>query len=53
MLVLNKAEHFVSQNQIPCCSQLKYYIIIVSLKQGWATSVLEGHCPAEFNSNPN
>uniref|UniRef100_A0A8C2PY23 Transmembrane channel like 6 n=1 Tax=Cyprinus carpio TaxID=7962 RepID=A0A8C2PY23_CYPCA len=28
MLVLNKAEHSVSQNQIPCCSQLKYYIII-------------------------
>ncbi len=24
-----------------------------TLKQGWATSVLEGHCPAEFRSNPN
>lgn len=34
MLVLNKAEHFVSQNQIPCCSQLKYYIII-ALRHGW------------------
>uniref|UniRef100_A0A8C1FNC8 Transmembrane channel-like protein n=1 Tax=Cyprinus carpio carpio TaxID=630221 RepID=A0A8C1FNC8_CYPCA len=34
MLVLNKAEHSVSQNQIPCCSQLKYYIII-ALRHGW------------------
>ncbi len=23
------------------------------LQQGWATSVLEGRCPAEFSSNPN
>ncbi|XP_050978282.1 transmembrane channel-like protein 6b isoform X2 [Labeo rohita] len=34
MLVLNKAEHSVSQNQIPCYSQLKYYIII-ALRHGW------------------
>ncbi|XP_016105167.1 transmembrane channel-like protein 6b [Sinocyclocheilus grahami] len=34
MLVLNKAEHSVSQNQIPCCSQFKYYIII-ALRHGW------------------
>ncbi|XP_073689233.1 transmembrane channel-like protein 6, partial [Garra rufa] len=34
MLVLNKAEHSVSQSQIPCCSQLKYYIII-ALRHGW------------------
>ncbi len=26
---------------------------IQGLDQGWATSVLEGHCPAEFSSNPN
>ncbi len=24
-----------------------------ALDQGWATSVLEGHCLAEFSSNPN
>ncbi len=24
-----------------------------TLDQGWATSVLEGRCPAEFSSNPN
>ncbi|XP_056097759.1 transmembrane channel-like protein 6b [Rhinichthys klamathensis goyatoka] len=34
MLVLNKAEHSLSQNQIPCCSQLKYYIII-AVRHGW------------------
>ncbi|KAK7127326.1 hypothetical protein R3I93_020033 [Phoxinus phoxinus] len=34
MLVLNKAEHSLSQSQIPCCSQLKYYIII-ALRHGW------------------
>lgn len=34
MLVLNKAEHSVSQSQIPCCSQLKYYIII-AVRHGW------------------
>ncbi|XP_051768045.1 transmembrane channel-like protein 6b [Ctenopharyngodon idella] len=34
MLVLNKAAHSLSQSQIPCCSQLKYYIII-ALRQGW------------------
>ncbi|XP_052465003.1 transmembrane channel-like protein 6 isoform X1 [Carassius gibelio] len=34
MLVLNKAEHSLSQNLIPCCSQLKYYIII-ALRHGW------------------
>ncbi len=25
----------------------------VSLMQGWATSVLEDQCPAEFSSSPN
>ncbi|KAG1950254.1 transmembrane channel-like protein 6b [Pimephales promelas] len=34
MLVLNKAEHSLSQSQIPCCSQLKYYIII-AVRHGW------------------
>ncbi|XP_067288264.1 transmembrane channel-like protein 6b [Pseudorasbora parva] len=34
MLVLNKAEHSLSQSQIPCCSQLKYYIIIAA-RHGW------------------
>jgi len=23
------------------------------IEQGWATSVLEGHCPTEFSFNPN
>ncbi|XP_042589406.1 transmembrane channel-like protein 6b [Cyprinus carpio] len=41
MLVLNKAEHSVSQNQIPCCSQLKYYIIIVSPKHTYLQSVID------------
>jgi len=25
----------------------------MALNQGWATSVLEGHCPTEFSFNPN
>lgn len=34
MLAMNKAEHSLSTSQIPCCSQLKYYIII-AVKHGW------------------
>ncbi|NP_001002705.1 transmembrane channel-like protein 6b [Danio rerio] len=34
MLVLNKGEHSLSENQIPCCSQLKYYIIN-AVRHGW------------------
>ncbi|XP_051967487.1 transmembrane channel-like protein 6 [Xyrauchen texanus] len=34
LLVLNKAEHSFSQSQLPCCSQLKYYIII-AVRHGW------------------
>ncbi|XP_051532160.1 transmembrane channel-like protein 6b [Myxocyprinus asiaticus] len=34
LLVLNKAKHSLSQSQLPCCSQLKYYIII-AVRHGW------------------
>ncbi len=26
---------------------------MIALNQGWAASVLEARCPAEFSSNPN
>jgi len=37
-----------------CTYQKKlYFWIHFDRRQGWATPVLEGHCPAEFNFNPN
>ncbi len=29
------------------------FSVLFLYSQGWATSVLEGQCPAEFRSNPN
>ncbi|XP_057218775.1 transmembrane channel-like protein 6b [Triplophysa rosa] len=34
MLAMNKVEHSLSQSQIPCCSQFKYYII-TAVRHGW------------------
>jgi len=33
--------------------KVKANMIHLDITQGWATSVLEGHCPTEFSFNPN
>jgi len=48
------AQHLAQQ--LKMTTDTNWYLSPLSLKnleQGWATPVLEGHCPAVFSSNPN